>query len=221
MSAVAGSRRMRLFLCGDLMTGRGIDQILAHPGNPRLHEPYVHSAQEYVHLAERATGPIQRGVSSTYVWGDVLRELEAARPDARIVNLETAVTRGGEPWPRKGIHYRMHPANVGCLAIAGLDCCVLANNHVLDWGYDGLRETLRTLAETGIGVAGAGLDESSAREPAIIEPGSGSRVLVYGYGSPSSAPGGDRESTCSTRQTPGQSARWRVPSEQSDVPVMS
>ncbi len=200
MSAVAGSRRMRLFLCGDLMTGRGIDQILAHPGNPRLHEPYVHSAQEYVHLAERATGPIQRGVSSTYVWGDVLRELEAARPDARIVNLETAVTRGGEPWPRKGIHYRMHPANVGCLAIAGLDCCVLANNHVLDWGYDGLRETLRTLAETGIGVAGAGLDESSAREPAIIEPGSGSRVLVYGYGSPSS---GVPEAWAATRRRPG------------------
>jgi poly-gamma-glutamate capsule biosynthesis protein CapA/YwtB (metallophosphatase superfamily) len=42
----------------------------------------------------------------------------------------------------KGINYRMHPANVGCLTAARIDCCVLANNHVLDWGSAGLEETL-------------------------------------------------------------------------------
>ena len=40
-----------LFLCGDVMTGRGIDQILPHPGSPRLHEPYLNSAVSYVDLA--------------------------------------------------------------------------------------------------------------------------------------------------------------------------
>src|SRR5581483_12526713 len=40
------------FLCGDVMTGRGVDQILPHPNRPELHEPYVHDAREYVELAE-------------------------------------------------------------------------------------------------------------------------------------------------------------------------
>src|SRR5438128_2143909 len=51
---------MRLFLCGDVMTGRGIDQALPHPANPILYEPYVRDAREYVHLAEKAHGPIPR-----------------------------------------------------------------------------------------------------------------------------------------------------------------
>lgn len=49
---------MMLFLCGDVMTGRGIDQILGHPGDPRLWERYVHDARDYVRLAEAVNGPI-------------------------------------------------------------------------------------------------------------------------------------------------------------------
>jgi poly-gamma-glutamate synthesis protein (capsule biosynthesis protein) len=55
---IAGS--VLLFLCGDVMVGRGIDQILPHPSDPRLHEPVVRSAIEYVRLGERpdpACGP--------------------------------------------------------------------------------------------------------------------------------------------------------------------
>ena len=62
---------------------------------------------------------------------DALAELQDVRPDARVVNLETSVTRYDDPWP-KGINYRMHPGNVGCLTAAGIDVCSLANNHVLD-----------------------------------------------------------------------------------------
>ncbi len=39
-----GSGLVTLFLCGDVMTGRGIDQVLPHPGNPRICEPYMASA---------------------------------------------------------------------------------------------------------------------------------------------------------------------------------
>ena len=49
---------LRLVLCGDVMTGRGIDQILADPADPQLHEPYVRDARQYVQLAEQAHGPI-------------------------------------------------------------------------------------------------------------------------------------------------------------------
>ncbi|MGZ5231534.1 MAG: CapA family protein, partial [Burkholderiales bacterium] len=158
---------MKLFLCGDVMTGRGIDQILAHPCNPVIHEPYARSALEYVELGEAVNGPIPRAVAPDYIWGDALPVLEHAKVDARIINLETAVTRN-EAWLPKGINYRMHPANVACLALARLDCCVLANNHVLDWGAQGLIETLDCLHAAGLRTAGAGLDRESAEAPAIV-----------------------------------------------------
>ena len=65
-----------LFLAGDVMTGRGIDQVLPHPAGAQLYESYVKSAEDYVRLAERANGPIQRPVSLDYIWGDALAELD-------------------------------------------------------------------------------------------------------------------------------------------------
>jgi len=127
---------MRLFLCGDVMTGRGIDQALSNPVNPVLYEPCVRDAREYVALAERAHGAISRPLSFDYIWVDALAELDHAQIDFRIVNLETAITSAETPWPNKGINYRMHPQNIGCLSAARIDACALANNHVLDWGYD-------------------------------------------------------------------------------------
>ena len=66
---------MTLFLCGDVMTGRGIDQVLPHPGNPQIYEPYMTSAKGYVRLAEEANGPIPKPVDFGYIWGDALAEL--------------------------------------------------------------------------------------------------------------------------------------------------
>lgn len=176
---------LTLFLCGDVMTGRGIDQILPHPGNPRLYEPYATDARKYVALAEDAGGPIARPVDRAYIWGDALAELQRAAPDARIINLETAVTASDARW-MKGINYRMNPANIACLTAAAIDCCVLANNHVLDWGRAGLEETLDVLDQAGIKHAGAGRDLAAAQAPAVMEaPGKG-RVLVLACGTESS-----------------------------------
>ena len=175
-----------LFLCGDLMTGRGIDQILPDPGDPRLYESYMKDARHYVTLAEQASGAIPRAVDPAYPWGEALAELGRVRPDARLGNLETAVTARGEPSREKGIHYRMHPANAPCLAALGLDACSLANNHVLDWGQPALLDTLETLAKNGIRTAGAGRDRGEAEAPVIVEvPGKG-RVLLLAFGHPSS-----------------------------------
>lgn len=176
---------IHLFLCGDVMTGRAIDQIMPKPCDPEIHEPYMGSALDYVLLAERASGPIPRAVAPAYVWGDVIAELDRFRPDARIVNLETAVTRSPH-WVPKGINYRMSPENAACLAAAHIDCCVLANNHVLDWGEEGLRDTLATLAAAGIGTAGAGHDRASAEALSAIGCGEGARVLVFALGAESS-----------------------------------
>jgi poly-gamma-glutamate synthesis protein (capsule biosynthesis protein) len=167
------------------MTGRGIDQILPHPSKPRIYEPAVSSALGYVGLAERANGPIPYPVDFSYVWGDFLGELRARAPDRRIVNLETSITTSEEALP-KGINYRMHPRNVPCLQAAGIDCCVLANNHVLDWGTPGTLETLEALRRAGIATAGAGRDLGEAERPAVLDVGGKGRVLVFGFGSPTS-----------------------------------
>jgi poly-gamma-glutamate synthesis protein (capsule biosynthesis protein) len=167
-----------LFLCGDVMTGRGVDQILAHPGEPRLWERYVEDARDYVALAEARNGSIAAPVAPAYIWGDALPEWDRVRPDARIVNLETAVTLRGGPWPAKGILYRMHPANIDCLSAAKPDVCVLANNHVLDFGRTGLEDTLDALAAAGMTSAGAGRTLLDAQAPAVVPLAGGARLLV-------------------------------------------
>ena len=175
---------LRLMLCGDVMTGRGIDQIMPQSSDPALFEPVVRSAKEYVTLAEKRYGTIPRNVEPDYIWGDALPLIKQVQPDVRIANLETAVTTSDDR-QRKGINYRMHPANVTCLQAAELDVCTLANNHVLDWGKQGLRETLDVLQNAGIQTAGAGLDLNAAKAPAIHQTGEG-RVLVFAGGHPDS-----------------------------------
>jgi poly-gamma-glutamate capsule biosynthesis protein CapA/YwtB (metallophosphatase superfamily) len=177
----------KLFLCGDVMTGRGIDQVLPHPCKAELFESYMRSAVGYVELAERIAGPIGRKLDFNYPWGDALAVLHERKPDVRIINLETAVTTSEAPELGKGIHYRMHPANLPCITSAGIDCCVLANNHVLDWGHAGLIETLTRLHAAGVRTAGAGHDAQEAGEPAVLElPDPRARVLVFAYATPTS-----------------------------------
>lgn len=175
------SARLPLLLGGDVMLGRGIDQILPSPGNPVLFEDYVKDAREYVRLAERANGPVARDADTGYVWGSAIGTI-ADRSRRRILNLETAITTSDTPWPDKGIHYRMHPANMGCLTAIAPDCLVLANNHVLDWGRAGLIETLETLDAAGIPFAGAGRDRHEAERPAILPGAEGNRLLVFAAG---------------------------------------
>ncbi|ATB40531.1 poly-gamma-glutamate biosynthesis protein [Cystobacter fuscus] len=186
MTAPAHGDALTVFLCGDVMTGRGIDQVLPHPCPPHLYEPYVRDARDYVALAEEVNGPIPRPVGLDYIWGDALAELERRAPDVRLINLETSITTSEAWWPDKGIHYRMNPAHAACLTAARIGCCALANNHVLDWGYEGLRETLATLRSVGIATAGAGAHLEQARAPAMLDvPGKG-RVAVFSFGTRSS-----------------------------------
>ena len=177
---------LTLFLCGDVMTGRGIDQVLPHPGNPALYEPYIRDARQYVALAEEVNGPIPRPVDWAYVWGDALSEWERMAPDVKCINLETSITRSDTPWPGKPVRYRMNPANIPCLMAARVDSCALANNHILDWGYPGLLETLATLRQAGIHSAGVGRDLAEAEAPAVLAVGAQARVLIFACGSETS-----------------------------------
>ncbi len=177
---------IRLFLCGDVMTGRGIDQILSHPGDPELHESYMKSAKGYVELAERANGRIPYPVDPAYIWGKAYTFWEELDPDIRIINLETSITAFDTFWPGKTVNYRMNPGNIGCLSSAGIDYCALANNHLLDYGREGMHETLQVLSEEGILFGGAGSDLEEARKPAIMSIMDKGRVILFSLGSVSS-----------------------------------
>ena len=173
---------VKIFMCGDVMTGRGIDQVLANPSDPLIHESYMKSAAGYVKLAEQANGPIQQPVGFAYIWGDALEELNRSAAHVRLINLETSITTSNDYWKAKGIHYRMHPQNVAGLKAAGIDVCSLANNHVLDWGYSGLLETLATLKKVDIKITGAGGNIDEAGAAAMINIGGQSRVIVFSFG---------------------------------------
>lgn len=174
-----------LFLCGDVMTGRGIDQVMPHSVDHTLHESYVKSALEYVRLAEAASGPLPRPVSFEYPWGDALHLLKREQPDLRLINLETSITERGVPCA-KAIHYRMHPLNVPTLAALGVDGVVLANNHVLDWGQDGLHDTLESLRKAGISSVGAGRDRAEAEQEVQWQIPGKARVRLFAFGHASS-----------------------------------
>ncbi len=110
-----------------------------------------------------------KDMQSEEVWGDVLPHL--AQADLRIVNLECALTSHLRPWTRseKMFHFRADPEAVRVLQAAHIDGCALANNHILDYEEQGLRDTLRTLDANGIHHAGAGADDKEAAAPAMLD----------------------------------------------------
>ncbi|MFC7132762.1 MULTISPECIES: CapA family protein [Salinibaculum] len=103
------------------------------------------------------------------VWGDVLDRLTAL--DGLLVNLECCLSTRGEPWTRteRAFHFRADPDwAVPALQRAGVDCCALANNHVLDFEEPALLDTLGYLDEGGIARTGAGRTREDAFEPAVF-----------------------------------------------------
>lgn len=192
----------KLVLTGDVMLGRGIDALNRVHVDPVIYETCCRSALDYVALARRRSGhPPKDHPAAAYhdparVWGTLFPHLTGAAdeedrdrsasdrvpPDAPrvlLVNLETAVTSRGNPWPAKGINYRTHPANVAALTAANVTFCALANNHVLDWSKEGLVDTLTALDAASIAHAGAGANAAEAWAPAAIPLGEdGDRALI-------------------------------------------
>jgi poly-gamma-glutamate synthesis protein (capsule biosynthesis protein) len=221
-----------LFLCGDVMCGRGVDQILPYPGDPDLREPCTDDARAYVRLAERVNGPIPRPAGFGWPWGDALPVLDDLKPDVRVINLETSVTRGSGFAPGKAVHYRMSPDNLPCVAVIRPGACALANNHVLDFGLAGLTETLDALAGAGLTAVGAGRDATAARQPAVVHLPGGRRAVIFSCAAASSGiparwaatgtrPGVDLLPGLSGAAADGVIARVREARKTGDIAVVS
>ncbi|HVP59678.1 MAG TPA: CapA family protein [Myxococcaceae bacterium] len=102
-----------------------------------------------------------------------------AGADLVVVNLECPFTTRGAPIP-KNFNFRARPSTVQVLVDAGVRAVTLANNHLMDYGPDGVADTLATLDAAGIAHFGAGRTLAEARKPAIVEVG-GLKIAFLGY----------------------------------------
>jgi hypothetical protein len=88
-----------------------------------------------------------------------------SQADLAMVNLETAVTDGGEPVAGKNYHFRSPAASFTALKAAGVDVVNMANNHALDYGPAGMADTFAAIAAAKIPVTGIGHDAAEAFRP--------------------------------------------------------
>jgi len=132
---------IKLALAGDTMLGRGVADRLATSSPESLFAP------EIVEIANEA--------------------------DLFILNLECCVSERGTRWsaPGKAFFFRAPASAAEALALLGVDCVSLANNHALDFGEEALQDTFDHLARVGIAWAGAGADVDQARAPAVLAAG--------------------------------------------------
>src|SRR5512140_3558510 len=99
--------------------------------------------------------------------------------DLSVVNLECPITVRGEKVP-KPFNFRMNPAYLTALDRAGVDIVNLANNHIFDYGKQGLFDTISYLDSVGIWHVGAGRTAQEAATPVVVQAGS-RRIGFQGY----------------------------------------
>ena len=102
--------------------------------------------------------------------------------DIAIGNLETPLTDRGEPVVEKTYLFRNPPDKVApALKQAGFDIVSLANNHSMDYGRQGMQDTLLALQQNQIRYHGAGENLAAARKPVIFDLDNGQRVAFLAY----------------------------------------
>lgn len=123
-----------------------------------------------------------------YPFARIASQLRAA--DIVLANLEGPFTARGRRLPKR-FNFRASPRMVEVLGRAGITVVTLANNHTMDFGPAGLRDTLAALEGAGIASVGAGMDARAARAGTVLER-NGIRVGILGYvhlGAGSAEPG--------------------------------
>lgn len=103
------------------------------------------------------------------LFSDVISVFEAS--DRVIVNLECAVTDKDTPIEKIGPNLNAPLNTVKTLKSVGVTDCVLSNNHILDYGEAGVRDTVEQLEKYGINYTGLGENEQDARKNLVITDG--------------------------------------------------
>lgn len=98
--------------------------------------------------------------------------------DLAVVNLETAVTTSGSP-ASKTFVFRAPPTAFAALRGGGVDVASMANNHGLDYGAAGLRDSIAAARRYHFPLVGIGLDAKQAYRP-FRRTIKGQRISVIG-----------------------------------------
>ncbi len=139
--------------------------------------------------------PVLASRGYAYPWSAEKQAL--SQPDLTIGNLESCLTTRGDANPAQtSFPQRGDPAAATAMHEAGVDLVVLANDHMMDYGEEGLADTLAALDRAGIAHCGAGFTAAQAKAPAI-EDISGTKVaflaftdvVMSGYGAEENKPG--------------------------------
>lgn len=146
-----------------------------------------------VHFAEQLAPLLRRPKTA-------LQPLAAplSRPDLMMVNLETAITDRGRPVPKE-YHFRTSPQALDALAAAGVDVVTMANNHAVDYGSAGLRDTLAAARRSTLRVVGIGRNARRAFQPYVASI-RGTRIAVLAA---TTLPDVTATSWAAGRRTPG------------------
>ncbi len=91
------------------------------------------------------------------------------RADVAMVNLETAIATSGAPEP-KAYNFAAPPSILPALAAGGVDVVSMANNHGMDYGWEGFAQSLRAKRQAAEpAIIGIGRDQRKAYAPWIAE----------------------------------------------------
>lgn len=112
-----------------------------------------------------------------YIWGTMLPYLQ--KNDLNFINLECAITSHEQAVP-KVFNFKTDPKNITVLQTGNISGVNLANNHILDFGVQGLKDTLKHLKVAHIGYTGAGLTLQEAQKPWIVET-NGLKLAFFGF----------------------------------------
>ncbi len=103
-----------------------------------------------------------------------------AESDLAIVNLECPLCEPTKAISKTGPSLNGQPEAAKFLADAGFGLVALANNHIFDYGSDGLLQTMHALRSAGIGWVGGGMDYKSAASPYYVS-SNGCRVAILNF----------------------------------------
>src|SRR5260370_10938450 len=153
-------------------TDEEVRDLLQHAA----HEPSLAPQQRTLQMTLLFVGDVMLGrlvnvvlqeKAPAYPWGDLLSLFQEV--DVRFCNLECVLSDWGTSWSAtpKVFHFRSDAKNIRTLKAAHIDAVSLANNHALDFAYEGLFHTMGNLAAAGIHYAGAGMTIAEGAETAI------------------------------------------------------
>jgi poly-gamma-glutamate synthesis protein (capsule biosynthesis protein) len=101
------------------------------------------------------------------------------KTDFVVANLENPLTNSVVKTD-KAATIKGDPAIAPSLSEVGIDLVTVANNHAMDFGVEGLAETIKVVNESDVLTVGGGMDLESASRPEYVEI-EGLRIAVFGF----------------------------------------